>query len=55
MKKLLLGVFASIAFIACTSEEGFELAINAPDAGDSPVKLTIEGDQVLYEGNLSNG
>ena len=55
MKKLLLSIFASIAFIACTSEEGFELSINAPDAGDSPVKLTIEGDQVLYEGNLSNG
>lgn len=56
MKKLVFGALASAALFACTSKEGkFELTIDAPLAGDSPVKVALENDQVIFEGNLNNG
>jgi len=56
MKKLVLGVVASAALFACTSEqEGFELSIDAPAAGNSPVKVSIENNEILFEGTLSDG
>ncbi len=56
MKKLVLGVVASAALFACTSEqEGFELSIDAPAAGNSPVKVSIENNEILFEGTLNDG
>jgi thiol-disulfide isomerase/thioredoxin len=56
MKKLVLGVLASAALFACTSDkEGFELRIDAPAAGNSPVKVSIENNEILFEGTLNDG
>lgn len=55
MKKLLLGALVIGTMVACTEQEGFELSINAPMGGDSPIKLTIENDEVLFEGTLEDG
>lgn len=56
MKKLVFSALASAALFACTSNEGkFELNIDAPLAGNSPVKIALENDQVIFEGNLKDG
>lgn len=55
MKKLLLGAVVLGAMVACTEQEGFELSIDAPMGGNSPIKVTIENDEVLFEGNLEDG
>ena len=57
MKKIIILTAVASFLFACNSEvtEGFELNIDIPSAGQSPVKVTIEGDSVLFDGNLTDG
>ena len=56
MKKILIAAVASF-LSACNNNvsEGFELTIDIPSAGNSPVKVSIEGDSIIYDGNLTDG
>ncbi|MEK9998180.1 MAG: TlpA family protein disulfide reductase [Schleiferiaceae bacterium] len=57
MKKIFMGAAVASLLFACSGEssDGFQLSIDIPSAGDSPVKVTLEGDSVIYEGNLTDG
>ena len=55
MKKVMLSVAAAAILASCAPETGFDLTIDAQSAGDSPVKLSLENQEVLYEGTLSAG
>jgi thiol-disulfide isomerase/thioredoxin len=56
MKKLLTVITSASILFACTSNhEGFQLLIDIPEAGNSAVKVTLEGDSIIYDGNLENG
>jgi len=55
MKKVMLSVAVAAILASCAPETGFDLTIDAQSAGDSPVKLSLENQEVLYEGTLSNG
>ena len=51
----MLSVAVAAILASCAPETGFDLTIDAQSAGDSPVKLSLENQEVLYEGTLSNG
>jgi thiol-disulfide isomerase/thioredoxin len=57
MKKIFMGAAVASLLFACSGEssDGIQLSIDIPSAGDSPVKVTLEGDSVIYEGNLTDG
>ena len=56
MKKFLTVFTTASILFACTSNhEGFELNIDIPEAGNSAVKVTLEGDSIIYDGYLENG
>ncbi|HCP40488.1 MAG TPA: hypothetical protein DIT65_01730 [Cryomorphaceae bacterium] len=57
MKKFFIGGAVAALFFACSveSSEGFQLNIDIPSAGNSPIKVTLEGDSVVYEGTLTDG
>ena len=55
MKKVILSVAAAAIMASCAPETGFDLTIDAQSAGDSPVKLSLENQEVLFEGVLSDG
>ena len=55
MKKVMLSVAAAAILASCAPETGFDLTIDPQSAGDSPVKLSLENQEVLYEGTLSAG
>ena len=55
MKKVMLSVAAAAILASCAPETGFDLTIDAQSAGDSPVKLSLENQEVLYEGTLNAG
>lgn len=47
---------ASLLFACSTpTEEGFSINFNIPTAGNSPVKVSLEGDSTLFEGTLTDG
>jgi len=56
MKKFLLAVVSAAFLAACSAPEGtFNLSIDIPKAGNSPVRIFLEGEQVLFEGELDEG
>lgn len=57
MKKILIIAAVASFLSACNNNvsEGFELTIDIPSAGNSPVKVSIEGDSIIYDGNLTDG
>jgi len=56
MKKFLIAAVSVALFVGCSAPEGtFNLSIDIPEAGDSPVRISLEDNEVLFEGNLSNG
>ncbi len=57
MKKILIIAAVASLLSACNNNtsEGFELTIDIPSAGNSPVKVSIEGDSIIYDGNLTDG
>jgi thiol-disulfide isomerase/thioredoxin len=57
MKKILMGAAVASLLFACSGEsaDGFQLSIDIPSAGNSPVKVSLEGDSVIYEGTLTDG
>ena len=57
MKKILMGAAVASLLFACSSEssDGFQLSIDIPSANNSPVKVSLEGDSVIYEGTLTDG
>lgn len=46
---------ALLILVPPTSKTGFDFTIDAQSAGDSPVKLSLENQEVLYEGTLNAG
>ena len=57
MKKILIIAAVASLLSACnnSTSQGFELTIDIPSAGNSPVKVSIEGDSIIYDGNLTDG
>ena len=57
MKKILIIAAVASFLSACNNNasEGFDLTIDIPSAGNSPVKVSIEGDSIIYDGNLTDG
>ncbi len=57
MKKILIIAAVASLLSACNNNtsQGFELTIDIPSAGNSPVKVSIEGDSIIYDGNLTDG
>jgi thiol-disulfide isomerase/thioredoxin len=55
MKKLVLGVASAAILASCGAPENtFELNINVGE-GNGPVKVSLEDNQVLFDGELKNG
>lgn len=52
-----MGAAVASLLFACSGEssDSFQLSIDIPSAGNSPVKVTLEGDSVVFEGTLTNG
>jgi thiol-disulfide isomerase/thioredoxin len=57
MKKIFIVASIAALVAACSNEgsEVFQLSIDVPQAGESPVKVSLEGDSILFEGTLSEG
>ena len=57
MKKIIIIAALASFLSACNNygSEGFELTIDIPSAENSAVKVSIEGDSVIYDGNLTDG
>lgn len=56
MKKFLLAVVSAAFLAACSAPEGtFNLSIDIPEAGNSPVRISLEDNQILFEGELKSG
>ena len=56
MKKILIIATVASLLSACnnSTSEGFELTIDIPSAGNSPVKVSIEGDSIFYDFEYEN-
>ncbi len=53
MKKFLLAAVSAAFLAACSAPEGtFNLSIDIPEAGNSPVRISLEDNQILFEGEL---
>ncbi len=56
MKKFLLAAVSAAFLAACSAPEGtFNLSIDIPEAGNSPVRISLEDNQILFEGELKGG
>jgi len=56
MKKFLLAVVSAAFLAACSAPDGtFNLSIDIPEAGNSPVRISLEDNQILFEGELKSG
>lgn len=56
MKKLLLGLSAAALLVACGPKENeFSLTLNVPEGVEGPVKLALEDNEIIFEGEISGG
>lgn len=56
MKKILFGAMSAVLLASCaTPEEGFELNIVTSEEVSGPVKVAIEGNEAVIEGELKDG
>ena len=56
MKKFLLAAVGAAFLAACSAPEGtFNLSIDIPEAGNSPVRISLEDNETLFEGELNGG
>ncbi len=56
MKKFLIAAASAAFLAACSAPEGmFNLSIDIPEAGNSPVRISLEDNQTLFEGELIMG
>ena len=56
MKKFLLAAVGAVFLAACSAPEGtFNLSIDIPEAVNSPVRISLEDNKTLFEGELNGG
>ena len=56
MKKFLLAAVSLTFLTTCSPPEGmFNLSIDIPEAGNSPVRISLEDNETLFEGELNGG